>query len=187
VDIDRITDADWRAALPRLTGARAVVFDLRGYPRGISYLFHFAAEGVIDSAQWHIPTPEKPDRVDLTFRRDPGWNLIPVEPYLRAKKVFLTDGRAISFAESVMGVIEAYKFAEIVGSTTAGTNGNINVFNVPGGFRLVFTGMKVLKQDGSRHHGVGIAPTIPLSRTRAGVAAGKDEVLLGGIEAARQP
>ncbi|MBI4877080.1 MAG: hypothetical protein HY822_20785 [Acidobacteria bacterium] len=187
IDIGRITDADWRAALPSLTLARGIVFDLRGYPRTSSYLNHFAADGVIDSAQWHIPTPEKPDRADLSFYHPPGWNLKPVEPYLRAKKVFLTDGRAISFAESVMGIVEAYKFADIVGSATAGTNGNVNTFSVPGGFRLVFTGMKVLKHDGSRHHGVGIAPTIPLPRTRAGVAAGRDEVLLRGIEAAKQP
>ena len=37
--------------------------------------------------------------------------------------------------------------------------------------------MKVLKHDGSRHHGVGIAPTVPVSRSIAGVAAGRDELL----------
>ncbi len=42
---------------------------------------------------------------------------------------------------------------------------------------MVFTGMKVLKHDGSRHHGVGILPTVPAARTVKGVAAGRDEVL----------
>jgi hypothetical protein len=37
--------------------------------------------------------------------------------------------------------------------------------------------MKVLKQDGSRHHGVGIQPTVPATRTIRGVAEGRDEVL----------
>jgi hypothetical protein len=37
--------------------------------------------------------------------------------------------------------------------------------------------MKVLKHDGSQHHGVGIAATVPVSRTRAAVADGRDEVL----------
>jgi len=41
--------------------------------------------------------------------------------------------------------------------------------------------MKVLKHDGSRHHGVGIAPTVPATRTQAGVAAGRDEVLERGV------
>jgi len=38
-------------------------------------------------------------------------------------------------------------------------------------------GMRVEKPDGSRHHGVGIRPTHPARRTRAGVAAGRDELL----------
>ncbi len=41
--------------------------------------------------------------------------------------------------------------------------------------------MLVLKHDGSRHHGIGIRPTVPVTRTRKGVAEGKDEILLRGI------
>jgi uncharacterized protein (TIGR03437 family) len=111
----------------------------------------------------------------------------PLEPYLRAKRVFLTDGRAVSYAETVMGIVENYHLAEIVGSTTAGTNGNVNTIWLPGGFSLNFTGMKVLKHDGSQHHGVGIHPTIPASRTRQGVAAGRDEVLERGVQVLKGP
>jgi C-terminal processing protease CtpA/Prc len=81
-----------------------------------------------------------------------------------------------------MGIIENYKLAAIVGGPTAGTNGNINPFQLPGGYRLVWTGMKVLKHDGSRHHGVGIQPTVPVARTLVGVQAGRDEVLEKGID-----
>jgi C-terminal processing protease CtpA/Prc len=80
-----------------------------------------------------------------------------------------------------MGIVENYKLGEIVGEATAGTHGNINPFELPGGYSLTWTGMKVLKQDGSQHRGVGIAATIPALRTQAGVAAGRDEVLEGGI------
>ena len=37
--------------------------------------------------------------------------------------------------------------------------------------------MKVLKHDGSRHHGVGILPTVPISRTIRGIREGRDELL----------
>jgi C-terminal processing protease CtpA/Prc len=76
-----------------------------------------------------------------------------------------------------MGIVEHYKLGLIVGEATAGTNGNINPFHLPGGHEIYWTGMQVLKHDGSRHHGVGILPTHPVARTIAGVAAGKDEVL----------
>ena len=37
--------------------------------------------------------------------------------------------------------------------------------------------MRVLKHDGSQHHGVGIQPTVAVSRTVEGIAAGRDELL----------
>ena len=35
--------------------------------------------------------------------QDMGWNVQPNSPAISGKVVFLTDGRAISYAESVMG------------------------------------------------------------------------------------
>jgi C-terminal processing protease CtpA/Prc len=46
---------------------------------------------------------------------------------------------------------------------------------VPGQLLITFTGMKVLKHDGSQHHGIGILPTIPVRPTLAGITAGRDE------------
>jgi len=93
------------------------------------------------------------------------WDLEPLAPRLKARIAFLTNGRAISYAESWMGIVEAYKLGEIVGEATAGTNGNVNPLKLPGGYTIFWTGMKVLEHDGSRHHGVGIRPTVPVSRT----------------------
>ncbi len=59
---------------------------------------------------------------------------------------------------------------------------NVNPLTLPGGCTISWTGMRVLKHDGSRHHGVGITPTVPADRTIAGVAAGRDELLERAIE-----
>jgi C-terminal processing protease CtpA/Prc len=85
-----------------------------------------------------------------------------------------------------MGMVEHYHLGEIVGGPTAGTNGNVNVQDLPGGYRVRWTGMKVLKHDGSRHHGVGIQPTVPVSRTLKGIAEGRDELLEKAIEVVNQ-
>ena len=106
----------------------------------------------------------------------------PVQPHLSAEIAFLTDGRAISYAETILGIVEHYKLGEIVGGTTAGTNGNVNPFTLPGDYRVSWTGMRVLKHDGSQHHGVGITPTVPIEPTPAGIAAGRDEVLDKAVE-----
>jgi len=166
--------------VPKLAQAKGIVFDLRGYPKiGPKFLQHLTAQP-LKSAQWHVPLVAWPDHRDFTYR-DSDWSLPPEKPQFTANRVFLTGGGAISYAETCMGIVEAYKLADIVGGATAGTNGNINFIALPGGYRMIFTGMKVLKHDGSQHHGIGIRPTVPVERTRAGVAAGKDEVLERGL------
>jgi C-terminal processing protease CtpA/Prc len=184
VDLDRVTDAQLQAALPELARATGLVFDLRGYPDGLNpfaFFSHLIREPAT-SARWNVPVVTRPDRVGWRWLTSGRWELRPVAPYLAAPRVFITDGRAISYAESVMGIVEAYRLGEIVGETTAGTNGNVNPFVLPGGYAVSWTGMQVLKHDGSRHHGVGIRPTVPVQRTRAGVAAGRDEQLERAVE-----
>ena len=181
VDLDRVTEDDWTAVIPRLEKARGIIFDMRGYPSqpGLQAVAHIT-DTTLRSAQWNVSSAAMPDRLDSPFH-ETDWELKPEQPYFTARRVFLTDGRAISYAETVMGIVEHYKLADIIGEPTAGTNGNVNPFTLPGGFTINWTGMKVLKHDGSQHHGVGILPTVPVSRTREGVAEGKDEILLKAI------
>ena len=184
VDLDRVTAAQFQAAVPDLERASGLVFDLRGYPDGlnpVAFFSHLIREAGA-SAQWHIPVVTRPDDPGRRYDARGRWELQPAAPYLAAPRVFITDGRAISFAESMMGIVEAYRLGEIVGQPTAGTNGNVNSFEVPGGYSIGWTGMRVLKHDGSRHHGLGILPTVPAERTRAGVAAGRDELLEKAID-----
>jgi C-terminal processing protease CtpA/Prc len=178
VDLDRITDADFDAALPQLQKATGIVFDMRGYPGTVStprILAHLT-DTIIRSARFEVPLVMRPDRAGMQFT-DGGWPVTPRTPRLTAKIAFLTGGGAISYAETTMGIVEAFRLGEIVGEATAGTNGNVNPFMLPGGYSVSWTGMRVRKHDGSRHHGVGIAPTVPARRTIRGVAAGRDEVL----------
>ena len=178
VDLDRINRfVEFKRLIPKLANARGIVFDLRGYPgfRFTPVIAHLIDEPVT-SAQWHVPLVHHPDQRATKFTFS-NWKVKPKSPRFPQKVAFITDGKAISAAETLMGIIEHYKLAEIVGQPTAGTNGNVNPFTIPGGYTIVWTGMRVLKHDGSQHHGVGIQPTIPVSRSIEGIAAGRDEFL----------
>ena len=98
-------------------------------------------------------------------------------PGLQAQAAVITDGRASGASETILGIVEHYALGALIGSPTAGTNGNVNPFELPGGYRIVWTGMKVLKHDGSQHHLIGIQPTVPVSRTVRAIAEGRDELL----------
>lgn len=189
VDLGRITPADFTAALPRLSAAKGLIFDLRNPPAalGPELLFSHLSDKPIIGPQLHLPQIAAPDREQTTFIRNGEWNFAPKEPFLSAPKVFLTDAHAIGYGESCLAIVQALKLGEIVGSTSAGTNGTTNRFQLPGDYTVFFTGMKVLKQDGSPQHGVGIQPSAPVTVTRAALAAGRDELLEKALERLATP
>jgi C-terminal processing protease CtpA/Prc len=176
LDVNRVEDDDFKGALDRLSRGRGIIFDFRGYPRMSPIFLQHLSDKSLRSAHWNVPIVTRPDRRQMTFLSG-GWTLEPLAPRLTAKLAFLTDGRAISYAETCLGIVEHYRLGEIVGAPTAGTNGNVNPFTLPGGYRIIWTGMQVLKHDGSRHHGVGILPTVPAAPTVKGIAEGRDEAL----------
>ena len=188
----RADRGDWfrpafsRTLLQKIAAAAGVIFDVRGYPTdaGAQILPHLVSDA--ESDRWmHVA------KITGPFGRSAGWesfgwNLEPAAPRLTGKIVFLTDGGAISYAESVMGYVADRKLGTIVGSATAGANGNVVAFTVPGGFSIRFTGMRVTKHDGSsQHHLVGVRPDVAVAPTIAPVRAGRDEVLERGLALVR--
>jgi hypothetical protein len=188
VDLTRVTVAQLTPTLPSLALAKGIVFDMRGYPTdaGMFILRHLIETP--ESDRWmHVPRITGPFG-QVESWQSVGWNLQPATPQLPARRVFLTDGRAISYAESVMGYVKDRKLATIIGGPTAGTNGNIVTFPTPGGFAITFTGMRVTGHDGRvQHHMVGIAPDIRLDPTLAGVRARRDELLERAIAHLQNP
>ena len=184
LNINEISDADLNQITPKLEKASGIIYDFRGYPRSLSagMIFAHLIDKPVTSAQWHFPEVSVPDHVNMRFKRIGEWNIEPTAPYFTAKRVFIIDGRAISYAESCMEIVEYYRLGEIVGETTAGTNGGNQPFMLPGGYMVTWTGTKVLKHDGSRYHGVGIRPTVSVTQTRTAIAAGRDEFLEKALE-----
>jgi C-terminal processing protease CtpA/Prc len=183
VNLDQAPWNEIAARIDDLANARGVIFDLRGYPKGNHQIIcHLLKEKDASSAWMQIPQIIYPDQENIVGYHKMGWHLIVKEPHIQGKVAFITDGRAISYAESFLSFIEHYRLGEIVGQPTAGTNGNINPFVLPGDFRIVWTGMRVLKHDGSQHHLIGIQPTVPAKRTIQGIIEGRDELLEKALE-----
>jgi hypothetical protein len=182
VDLDRISDNDWSRELTHLSKAHGIVFDLRGYPRTSTLPMMSLVKDSLWCARWYVPRLRRPFFEAAEWDSSGRWPVRGTEPHLAVPVAFVVDGRAVSYAETWMGMVEAGHLGTIVGEPTAGTNGNIANMLLLGGYSLTFTGMKTLKHDYSRHHGVGIHPDIPVSRTIAGLVAGRDEALEKAIE-----
>jgi C-terminal processing protease CtpA/Prc len=170
--------------LEQLQKTKVIICDLRGYPYDESPFIQYLLMKQ-DTTKWmYTPYIIYPDQEKIVGYNKEGWNLMPLSPHISAKIIFIIDSQDISAAESFMSFIEHYKLATIIGQPTAGTNGVVNYILLPGGYSLQYTGMKVLKLDGSQHHGVGTVPDIYLEKTIEGVRENKDEFLDKAIEMA---
>ncbi|RZK54753.1 MAG: peptidase S41 [Pedobacter sp.] len=176
VNIGNTEMKDITAMLPEFTKAKAIICDLRGYPRNnhdlISYLLTKK-----DKDEWmFVPKIISPDYEKVTYN-GMGWEMTPKTPHISAKIIFITGGGAVSYAESYMGFIKHYKLATIVGQPTAGANGDVNAFTLPGSYSIRFTGLKVKLHNGGQMFSLGIKPDVFVNQTISGVSAGRDEYL----------
>jgi hypothetical protein len=161
INLEGTTDSAINSLMPELVKCKSIIFDLRGYPTvGPGLISHLLTQKDTSKMWMRVPQIIYPDEENIVGYKPFGWKIKPQTPHLDAKIIFIINGKAISYAESFMSFIEHYKLGIIIGQPTAGTNGNINPFTMPGEYRITWTGMKVVKHDGSQHHGIGIQPTI---------------------------
>lgn len=175
VDLGRVEDEELQALTPRLAAARGLIFDLRRGAYTSTVLLSHLIDRTASSSKWQVPVVMAPDHREVEWLTT-FWNIEPKAPRFRGRVAFLTDGRSDGYAETLLGMIEAYKLGDVVGARSGGSNGSMNRAHLPGGWRLTWSGQRVLKHDDSPLQGVGVAPTVPAARTLRGVAEGKDEV-----------
>lgn len=185
VDLSRVTRTELEPIMPKLASASGVVFDMRERPRDGEYvLSHLLTRPMGDEKWAAIPHIIRPDHVSHAIRSGTreGWNLPMLAPRIAGKVAFISGPSTMSLPEVFLGYIAGYKLGEIVGRTSGGTNGDKASLVTPSGCLVTFTGMKVTKLDGSQMLMSGFAPTIPVTKTEAGVIAGRDEELERALE-----
>ena len=96
--------------------------------------------------------------------------------------VILVNEQTQSSAEYTTMALKSAPRAVVMGSQTAGADGDISIVPFPGGFRTIFSGLGIFYPDGKETQGVGIVPDVYVYPTQSGIAAGKDEVLEKAVE-----
>jgi C-terminal processing protease CtpA/Prc len=91
--------------------------------------------------------------------------------------VILINEQTQSSAEYTTMALRTAPRAVVMGSQTAGADGDISRVPFPGGFSSPFSGLGIFYPDGKETQGIGIVPDIFAYPTQQGIAAGKDEVL----------
>jgi len=108
-----------------------------------------------------------------------------VTPY-KGAIVILVNEQSQSQAEYTTMALRTATRSIVMGSQTAGADGNISYVPFPGGFSSPFSGIGVFYPDGKETQGIGIVPDITILPTQKGIADGKDEVLEKAIDHIRK-
>ena len=91
--------------------------------------------------------------------------------------IILINEQTQSSAEYTAMALRTAPRAVVMGSQTAGADGDVSYVPFPAGFYSPFSGLGIYYPDGKDTQGIGIVPDVFVYPTQQGIAAGKDEVL----------
>jgi C-terminal processing protease CtpA/Prc len=189
-DLDRLEVSMVDEMFEKFKNTKAIIFDDRTYPHGTAWAIapRLSEKDYVVAAMFTRRVPMFPD-APLGERTSQAtsqtfYQQIPRTDKWRykGKTVMLIDERAASQAEHTGLFLEAAGGTKFVGSPTAGVNGDVTNFCVPGGIWINFTGQAVRHADGRQLQRVGLKPDVEVRPTIRGIRAGKDEVLEKAIE-----
>ena len=156
-------------------GTKGFVIDIRNYPSD-NVMFTLGAL-LVDQESPFVRFTEPELSTPGAFRWTSPVSLAPKAPHYTGKVAILIDEISQSSAEYTAMAFRSARTAVVVGSTTAGADGNMSDFSLPGGQRSGISGIGVFYPDKTPTQRVGIVPDIEARPTVAGVLSGRDEVL----------
>ena len=109
----------------------------------------------------------------------------PEETY-QGKLVVIVNEETQSAAEFVAMAFRVGDNTTIIGSQTAGADGDVSNIALPGGLRTRISGAGIYYPDGRETQRVGIVPDIEVKPTIKGIREGRDELLEKAIEIIQQ-
>lgn len=184
ITLANIKQEDFSEIKKSFENTKGIIIDIRNYPSAFTP-FALGSYFMSDSTAFVKFTNGNVDNPgEFTFTD----NLeIPSEAKTyKGKLVVLVNENSQSQAEYTAMAFRAVKNSTIVGSTTAGADGNVSTIVLPGGLRTMISGIGVYYPDGAETQRVGIIPDIVVKPTIEGIKKGKDEVLEKAIEIINQ-
>ncbi|MBF4506513.1 peptidase S41 [Flavobacterium sp. JLP] len=157
-----------------LKDTKAIVFDMRNYPNGtFEPIANFINPQEKKFAIYTRPDLSYPGRFKWSGDTSIGFDN---KDYYKGKVIVLLDEKSQSQAEWTAMCFQTSGHTTIVGSQTAGADGNVSEFDFAG-FHTLFSGIGVFYPDKRETQRIGIIPDIEVKQTIKGIQEGRDEVL----------
>lgn len=175
IDMARIKGAKVSAIMQAFARTKGIVVDQRNYPGEAvpTYLPGFFLAQPVPFAKFTQRDPSYPGR----FLWQPADTLHPMSPTpYQGQVVVLVNEVSRSLAEFTAMAFQATPHGTLLGSQTAGADGNTTAITLPGGLKTLMTGIGAYYPDGCETQRVGLRIDVPVRPTIVGLREGRDEL-----------
>jgi C-terminal processing protease CtpA/Prc len=174
VDMGIIKQKNIPDMIAALKSTQAIVFDMRNYPQNTwEEISNFLNPHEETFCIYTMPYPNYPGR--YLWTRDKKCGFENKDNY-KGKVIVLLNEESLSQAEWTAMCFKTAGNTTIIGSQTAGSDGNVMELDFKG-FHTRYTGIGVFYPDRRETQRIGIVPDIEVKPTIKGIQEGRDEVL----------
>lgn len=175
IKLSGIRAADLPAYFEKAKNTKGLIVDMRDYP---SDFMPFIMGAYLATRPTPFVTFAFPDLTNPgAFYFANGQLIEPGPVHYGGRVVILVDETTQSQSEYTAMALRAMPNAVVVGSTTAGADGDVSSIPLPGNLNTIISGLGVFYPDHRPTQRIGIVPDIIARPTIQGIAAGRDEVL----------
>jgi hypothetical protein len=173
--LSSIKAADVSRYIDSASGTKGLIVDIRNYPS--AFVVFTLGQLLVDRDTQFVDFTHCDLSNPGAFHWMQGPLLKPAAPHYTGKVVVLIDEITQSSAEYHTMAFRSSPRTTVIGSTTAGADGNVSQFSLPGGLSTMISGLGIFYPDHKPTQRVGIIPDVEVKPTIAGIRAGRDELL----------
>ena len=189
IDPGSYTAQDEKRLVKLLEQGKGLIVDLRHYPRSRDFFRFISMQVIRNDSRWRklcqcytYPNLSLPGTFASSADPAAAWS----RPYRSALPiVVLVSGSTQSAGETHVQWLQTCFDTVVVGSQSAGANGNISFIDLPGGIKTAFSGLGWYYSDGVTVQRTGVRIDVPVRVTVEGLKAGRDEILEKAIKIIR--
>lgn len=184
VDMGKLQSSEVNNMYTTFQNLPAIIFDLRNYPNGTLWdlASHFFPAPIVSAEYFDPALTSSPNEFYM-----PGWYYQSNDslnmgswsnptPYAGTVYI-LVNQETQSQAEYTCQYLSKHPNAKVIGTQTAGADGNVSYLTLPGGITTYFTSLGWYYADGYQQQRNGVKIDSIVSPTPAGLRHGRDEIL----------
>jgi hypothetical protein len=178
--------ADNEAIMEMFANTKGIVVDMRCYPSDFMP-FQFVGRYFVPDYVQHVTFTKAVCKLPGYFYEIHTSLGGKNDDYYKGNVVVLVNAQTLSQAEYTTMAFQVSPNCLVIGSQTAGADGNVVATLLPYGIMTGFSGLGVFYPDGTNTQRVGVRIDHYVEPTIEGIRTGRDEVLEKALEIISQP